>query len=119
MIDPTYRWIVVGGFSAVIAVSFLYSAYRRGFDPYTLWPGLVAGSSCIGYAVLMSRVFGEDLLDALLLRVRFGMPFSDSGIQGYGWGFVLGYALLISMMICYLLGNLGLRFGIFRSSTQK
>lgn len=58
-------------------------------------------------SLVLARMFGDPLQDALLMKSRFGMPFPDNGIHGYGWGLVFGYALVFAGIASFALGSIG------------
>lgn len=65
-------------------------------------------------AVLVGRIMGEDFWQTLLLRSRFGVPFEDDGIHGYGWGLVFGYSLILTGALTSAVGALGVRCHVLR-----
>lgn len=114
MIDSTYRWAVVFVLAAMLSCGFLVSAYRSGFAPRMSLHSLGVGALLVFGAVLVGRLMGEDFWQALLLRARFGVPFEDDGIHGYGWGLVFGYSLMLAGAVTWVLGNLGVRGHLLR-----
>jgi hypothetical protein len=76
--------------------------------------GFGVGTALVFVAVLVGRLMGEDFWQTLLLRSRFGVPFEDNGIHGYGWGLVFGYSLVLAGAFSWVLGTLGVRGHVLR-----
>ena len=72
---------------------------------------IVGAAILVGVGVVLARIFDETIVDALLLRAQFGFLFPDTGVHGYGWAFVFGYALLFSNVLVLAVGFVMTRLG--------
>jgi hypothetical protein len=103
-VDSTYRWVVVLLMAAMLAACLIPGAYRTGFRKTGLPHMMISALVLIGAGVVSAPIFGESIIDALLLRARFGFMFPDTGIHGYGWAFVFGYSMFLSSVTTLLVG---------------
>ena len=103
-VDSTYRWVVVLLMAASLAACWIPAAYNRGFPKNGPLHMMTGALVFIGVGVVLAPIFGESIVDAVLLRARFGFIVPDTGIHSYGWAFVFGYSFLLSSVITLLVG---------------
>jgi hypothetical protein len=103
-VDSTYRWVMVLMLSAALALCIVPGAYNKGFPKQGALYMMVSSLVMIGVGVVLAVIFRESILDAILLRARFGFIVPDTGIYGYGWAFVFGYSMLLSSLVTLLIG---------------
>ena len=111
IIDSTYRWSVVVVLAVVFATCILPGAYRKGFPRNPPLYGIGVGLLLVCYGVVGALMFRESITDAFLLRAQFGFPVPDSGIFGYGWGFIFGYTFILSGVAILVIGNIMVALG--------
>jgi hypothetical protein len=111
IVDSTYRWGVVAFLSVSFAVCLLPGAYKKGFPKHPPLYGIGFGLLFIGSGLVLAPMFRESIVDALLLRARFGFMVADTGIHSYGWCFVFGYAILIASAAMLLVGTIMVMLG--------
>jgi hypothetical protein len=111
IVDSTYRWGMVAVMSVMLAACFLPSAYRLGFPKHSPLYGIGSGLVLIGAGLAFALMFRESIVDALLLRARFGFMVPDTGVHGYGWALVFGYSLVFASALTLLIGSIMLTFG--------
>jgi hypothetical protein len=103
-VDSTYRWVVVLLMAAALAACLIPGAYRTGFRKTGLSHMMTSALVLIGVGIVLAPIFGESIVDAVLLRARFGFMVPDTGIHGYGWAFVFGYSMFLSSVTTLLVG---------------
>ena len=59
----------------------------------------------IGAGLAFALILRESIVDALLLRARFGFMVPDTGVHGYGWALVFGYSLVFASALTLLIGS--------------
>ena len=103
-VDSTYRWVVVLVMAAALTACLIPGAYRTGFRKTGLLHMMTGACVLIGVGSVLAPIFGESLVDAVLLRARFGFMVPDTGIHTYGWAFVFGYSMFLSSATTLLVG---------------
>jgi hypothetical protein len=103
MIDSTYRWGFVLVLAVVLTTIFCSDVNRKRSAQTIAKYGIGGGLVLVVAALVFALAFGESLLDALLLRAQFGFLVPDSGIHGYGWGLVFGYALALASAATFVI----------------
>ena len=123
-VDSTYRWIEVLLLAAALAACLIPVAYNKGFPKrgplHMIWAALLL----IAAGTALAPIFGESVVDALLLRARFGFMVPDEHPHGYGWAFMFGYALLVANAALLVVGAAMTAFGkappwIAKNDTHK
>jgi len=111
VVDSTYRWAVVVILAVLYAMALLPGAYRSGFARKGNIRQIHGALVMILAGGVLSLVFNESILDAALLRARFGFLVPDEGIHSYGWFFIFGYGLLAANGIVLVVGTLMTKTG--------
>jgi hypothetical protein len=104
VVDSTYRWFVVLLLAAAYIFLLLPAFYRYRLPKRSVLWQMAAGTALVALGLILSQVFRESALDALLLRAIFGFMVPDTGIHGYGWFFVFGYAIFIANSVLLVVG---------------
>jgi hypothetical protein len=103
-VDSTYRWIEVLLLATALAVCLTPGAYNKGFPKQGPLHMILGAFLLVAAGVVLAPVFGESIVDALLLRARFGFIVPDVHPHGYGWAFVFGYALILANAALLVVG---------------
>jgi len=104
IVDSTYRWCEVAILTALYASCLIYAAYQRGFPKRAPVSGIVGGVALVVAGLIMAPLFGESILDAALLRARFGFMVPDEHPHGYGWALMFGYAIVVANVTLLAVG---------------
>ena len=97
--DSPYQWGLVLIVTGALISLLLPAAYRQGFPRRAPLQQMAFGSALIVVGMLLSQVFGDSLLDAVLLRAR------------YAWCFVFGYPIVIANAIVLVVGIVMVKLG--------
>jgi hypothetical protein len=102
VVDSTYRWVETLLLAAAFTSCSLPRIFRNRVPTKALVKLFVGALLLIVGGLVLAPVFGESMLDALLLRARFGFMVPDEHPHSYGWAFIFGYSLLISSVALML-----------------
>ena len=111
MVDNTYRWAIVLLLTAGLAATLVPVSYRKGFPTRMPLQLIAAALVLVGIGAILAKVFNESLVDALLLRAYFGFMVPDTGVHGYGWFLIFGYAILLANLLLLAVGAVMVRLG--------
>jgi hypothetical protein len=118
-VDSTYRWIEVLLMAAAFAACLIRGAYNVGFSKKLPLRLMLGASALVACGVALAPVFGESIVDAVLLRARFGFIVPDGHPHGYAWFFMFGYALLLAGTVLLIIGFTVTAVGKVRSWISK
>jgi hypothetical protein len=110
IVDSTYRWVLV----CILAVAFVISLmgqYRIGFNTRDPLRALVYGALIAVASALFSPIFGDSIVDALLLRANFGFIVPDEQPHGFAWGLIFGYSWVLANAAILAIGRVMVAFG--------
>jgi len=88
IIDSSYRWTITVISGRLLSWAVLFPNARiRKVSPrkYPLKRNRLRFRALVSVGLVLARIFGESLFDALLLRAEFGAYVPDTGIHSYGW----------------------------------
>jgi hypothetical protein len=105
IVDSTYRWGMVALLAIACSACLIPGAYQKGFPKTFPLYGVGGGLLLIVAGLALALVFSESLVDALLLRARFGFMVPDTGVHSYGWALVFGYAIVLTNVAILLIGT--------------
>lgn len=111
IVDNTYRWGLVIFLATAFAVTLFRGAYAEGFPKRPHFNAIVHALIIICVSVALAPIFGESIVDALLLRAPFGFMFPDTSPHGYGWGLVFGYSWVFAHVALLAIGAVMVALG--------
>jgi ABC-type uncharacterized transport system permease subunit len=105
IVDSTYRWTLVVLMGLAFAACLIPGAYNKGFPKRPPLQMMYGALVLIVAGIVLAPIFGEPIIDAALLRARFGFMVPDTHPHGYGWALVFGYAWGLASVVLFLLGT--------------
>ena len=106
VVDSTYRWVETLLLAAAFTACTLPRVWRNRVPRAALLRLFWGSLLLIASGLALAPVFGENLLDAALLRARFGFMVPDEHPHSYGWAFIFGYSILMSSLALMLAQSL-------------
>jgi hypothetical protein len=83
IVDSTYRWVLVCLLAVAFVISLMPGQYRIGFNNRDPLRALGYGTLIAVASALFSPIFGDSIVDALLLRANFGFIVPDEQPHGF------------------------------------